>query len=144
MQIQCKCNANSVHILCKCDANAMTQTPLRPHICHLPAPAPSGPERGRCQIPWLLPVGGCWLAAGRRLAAGWLSGLAFVAARKVREGGYLGARVRARLAAWPVGWPAGGWVLAGWLAGCWPSSRMGETWLVGGQRICSGPPVLAD
>ena len=37
MQIQCKCNANSLQILCKCNANAMTQTPLRPHICHLPA-----------------------------------------------------------------------------------------------------------
>jgi hypothetical protein len=23
------------------------------YICHLPAPAPSGPERGRCQIPKL-------------------------------------------------------------------------------------------
>ena len=61
IQIQYKFNANSWQSQCKCNPNAMRQTPLRPHICHLPAPAPSGPERGRCQIL----LAGCWLPAGR-------------------------------------------------------------------------------
>ena len=67
MQIECQSNANSIQIQYKfnanywqsqrkCNPNAMRQTPLRPHICHLPAPAPSGPERGRCQIL----LAGCW------------------------------------------------------------------------------------